>query len=456
MVGDTVLVAVQALKENWRRVRTRGLTLFLQAKQELSLPLNHHHNGHLFTSAFINIRGQTGLLISKQLQIEHFVKENNIDILNLQETNIENDTFSECNYLTSNYRIIVNNSQNKYGTASLVKNEFDVKNIAMDKEGRIIIFEVGDITFGNMYIYSGTDSTSRGKRENYFSEVIPQLLINQREFGIIGGDFNCITEKEDATHHPEAKTSPALKRLVKTFGWSDNFRALHPKSKSFSRYYKTDRGEGASRIDRCYQWGEITVQEAKYKSLAFSDHLALVTTFLLPDDIAKILSPRSRPFFKTKPAIVLDQKFKEELEVKMMEWQEVRKQGVDTLIWWEKLVKPGVRKLAIARSKKMNKEKRGYLNLILVRQAYLTSKVQLGMFSKLTELKHVHLLIEKWYEEECAKIAIQSRAEDIQQLEKIRIHHHEIHQQKRLRIPPFSNLIRIVVLLQGIKPVQSF
>ena len=140
----------------------------------------------------------------------------------------------------------------------------------------------------------------------------------------------------------------------------------------------------------------------------------------------------------------------------MMEWQEVRKQGVDTLIWWEKLVKPGVRKLAIARSKKMNKEKRGYLNLILVRQAYLTSKVQLGMFSKLTELKHVHLLIEKWYEEECAKIAIQSRAEDIQQSEKIRIHHHEIHQQKRLRIPPFSNLIRIVVLLKGMKPVQSF
>ena len=133
----------------------------------------------LFTSAFINIRGQTGLLISKQLQIEHFVKENNIDILHLQETNIENDTFSECNYLTSNYRIIVNNSQNKYGTASLVKNEFDVKNIAMDKEGRIIIFEVGDITFGNMYIYSGTDSISRGKRKNYFSEVIPQLLIRE-------------------------------------------------------------------------------------------------------------------------------------------------------------------------------------------------------------------------------------------------------------------------------------
>ena len=44
--------------------------------------------------AFINIKGQTGLHIAKQIQIEDFVKQNKIDIVNLQEINIENDTFS--------------------------------------------------------------------------------------------------------------------------------------------------------------------------------------------------------------------------------------------------------------------------------------------------------------------------------------------------------------------------
>ena len=96
------------------------------------------------TVGFINIRGQTGLTLSKQLQIEQFIRNNNVDILHLQEVNIEEITFSECKHITSSYNVIANNSQNKYGTASLIKNEFEAENIAMDKEGRVIIFEVGE------------------------------------------------------------------------------------------------------------------------------------------------------------------------------------------------------------------------------------------------------------------------------------------------------------------------
>ena len=77
----------------------------------------------------------------------------------------------------------------------------------------------------------------------------------------------------------------------------------------------------------------------------------------------------------------------------------------------------------------MNKERRNYLNLLQVRQSYLTRKIQQGQTSKLTDLKHVQLQIEQWYDEECAKIALQSRADDVQQSEKIRIYHHDIHQK---------------------------
>ena len=49
--------------------------------------------------------------------------------------------------------------------------------------------------------------------------------------------------------------------------------------------------------------------------------------------------------------------------------------------------------------------------------------------SRLSELRSVQLLIEAWYDEECAKIALQSRTDDIQHSEKIRIYHHEIHQK---------------------------
>ena len=103
----------------------------------------------------------------------------------------------------------------------------------------------------------------------------------------------------------------------------------------------------------------------------------------------------------------------------MEEWLVVKNHGVDSLLWWEKLVKPRIRNLALVRGKEMNKDRRRYLNLLLVRQAYLTSKVQQGIHGKLTELKHVHLLMERWYYEECQKIALQSRSDDIEQSEKI-------------------------------------
>jgi exonuclease III len=381
-------------------------------------------------TAFINIRGQTGLTLTKQMQIEEFIRQNSIDILHLQESNILEDTFIDCKLISSSYNIIVNNSQTNYGTASLIKNDFEVKNVAMDSEGRVIIFEVGGVTCGNMYLHSGTDGMSRGRRENYLAEVVPKLLINHKHLGYIGGDLNCISNKEDATHNPESKISPSMKRLVKTFNWTDSFRTLYPNDKVYSRYYNHERiGQGASRIDRCYHWGELKVQEAKYISLAFSDHLAHIVSYILPGIMSRIISPKSRPFFRTRPEVVVDSKFEESIQTSMVEWQEVKQQGVDVLIWWEKLVKPGIRKLAKERGYQMNKERRSHLNILLVRQAYLTRKLQQGNIFKLLELKQVQLQIEQWYSEECAKIAMQSRVDDIQQSEKIRIYHHEIHQK---------------------------
>ena len=171
------------------------------------------------------------------------------------------------------------------------------------------------------------------------------------------------------------------------------------------------------------------VREAKYISLAFSDHLGMVVSFTLPDHMTKMMSPKSRPLFRTRPEVVDDAQFRANLKTSMVNWLEVKEHGVDALIWWERLVKPGIRKLAMERGKELNKERRGLLNLLLVRQAYLTRKIQLGIMSKYTELRTVQLQIEDWYDQECAKISLQSRAEDIQQSEKIRIYHHEIHQK---------------------------
>ena len=45
--------------------------------------------------AYMNIKGQTGLDLSKQKQIEHILMKYKIDILNWQEINIDENSFTQ-------------------------------------------------------------------------------------------------------------------------------------------------------------------------------------------------------------------------------------------------------------------------------------------------------------------------------------------------------------------------
>ena len=227
---------------------------------------------NILTVGYINIRGQTGLPVAKQLQIEAFARNNHCDIFHLQEANILDETFSSCNLIQSSFNIIENNATNKYGTASLVKTDLNIDNIRFDSEGRVIIFDIGELTIGNIYLQSGTDAKSRASREKYCCDILPGLLINSQDSGCLGGDFNCIVDKKDATNYPESKMSKGLHRLIKLKGWTDSYRYLYPSSETFSRYYENSRAEGATRIDRIF--GHVTVIAAKYLPSVFSDHFA--------------------------------------------------------------------------------------------------------------------------------------------------------------------------------------
>ena len=382
-----------------------------------------------FRIAYLNCRGQTGFTVSKQLQVENFIKTYDVDILHLQECHIETDTFSSCRLINSSFTIIHNNSSSKYGTASLVKSTLPVEDVILHHSGRIILFNIGTATFGNVYLPSGTDAATRASRESLLGETIPNLLINSQTHGILGGDWNCITSKDDCTSFPEAKMSPCLKRLINTFNWKDTFRILQPLTQHFSHYYNIGAKAGATRIDRSYSFGEVSPTQSSYVSVAFSDHLAHIVNINLPSPISVMICPKSRPFYKIRPEIVRDEVFQDRLSSSMKEWQEVKSYGVPILIWWEVLVKPGIRKLALERGKEISKARRSFLNLLMMKQSFLTRKVHSGETRWLTALKEVQLRIEKWFDEELEKVKYQSKVDDIQCSEKVRIYHHEIHQK---------------------------
>ena len=188
------------------------------------------------TVAFINCVGQSRLPISKQLEIQGYVSTHRIDILHLQECKMDDDTFSQCSFITSNFNLFSNNKPDDsfYGTATLVRSDLEVTNIHTDNNGRAIVFDAAGCTWGNLYLPSGVNS--RAQREQYFSDIILAFLIRRLAQGAIGGTLNSIISLIDGNRNPQQKISPSCRNLARAFSWVDSFRALQPRALQYSRY----------------------------------------------------------------------------------------------------------------------------------------------------------------------------------------------------------------------------
>ena len=133
-------------------------------------------------------------------------------------------------------------------------------------------------------------------REKNYVTILVQYA---KDNGCIGGDWNSIVDSADATKNSNSKKSNGLSRLIRNFSWLDSFRVIYPNNAQFSRYYDiANSGEGASRLDRMYHYGNFEILDASYVGVAFSDHLALVVKIKAPNNFAKLRSPKRRAFYK--------------------------------------------------------------------------------------------------------------------------------------------------------------
>ena len=168
-----------------------------------------------------------------------------------------------------------------------------------------------------------------------------------------------------------------------------------------------------------------------------------------------LLLPQSRPLFKISPDVVHDELFKKRLEHEFAGWQQVKERGLAILAWWEIVVKPGVRRLAINRSKELNKQRRSQLNCLLLKQSFFTKELQAGDLARLGQLRDIKVRIMEWYENESKKVMMQTRVDDVQQSEKVRIYHHEQH-KKHIKKTAILKLQTENGLLVGHEACSSF
>lgn len=379
------------------------------------------------TIGYINIHGQTKLPQSKQNQIEYLVKEYEVDVLHLQETNIDESAFERCTFIANNYKVIFQNNDTGFGVCSLIHNKFSTSNELLHPSGRIIAFDIGNLTLANIYLPSGSESSAKNQREDLCGQTIPNMLLSAKKSGLIGGDWNCITHTTDCTHHPEPKMSPNLKKITSILKWKDTFRLLYPKTSTYSHFYcrqmtGTGLTQGASRLDRSYQWGELKTVSSEYIGAPFSDHMLHLVRVECPEATASVVN-KFKPYFKVRPETAKDEEFQARVQQIVQDWQRF-KEHIPLLIYWD-LLKKDIRQAAKQISRERAKEKKATLTFLMLAQTHLSRKVSKGNLALLPKLKSIQLRINDWFDDQAEKVKLHARLQDIQQSEKIRIFHHE-------------------------------
>ena len=169
-------------------------------------------------------------------------------------------SFIYCDYIIQNYNIIYNNNCTGYGVASLVHKRLAINNMLLHPNGRLILFDLDRVTHINLYLPAGQEAEARKSREDMISKDLPDYLLLAQADGVLGGDFNCVSNPQDLTHLVDHKISTNLQKLIRIKKMTDTFRHLQPKVKTFSHFYTWKCGDGSMkqgglRLDRSYSLG---------------------------------------------------------------------------------------------------------------------------------------------------------------------------------------------------------
>ncbi|EJF52781.1 exodeoxyribonuclease III [Saprospira grandis DSM 2844] len=182
-----------------------------------------------------------------------WVKENDIDIIGLQEAKALREQVDLEELQAAGYEHIYWHAAEKKGYSgvvvlSKVKADLEVQGMGIerfDKEGRVLRLDFGDWTLLNCYFPSGTSGSVRQEVKYDFLDSIydwVQELKKERPKILLQGDYNIAHEEIDI-HNPKRnhKTSGFLpeerawmSKWLEEGGFVDSFRQQHPEEQKFS------------------------------------------------------------------------------------------------------------------------------------------------------------------------------------------------------------------------------
>ena len=250
----------------------------------------------------------------------------------------------------------------KGGTAILIKRSLPITVIDLENsaDSRIMSLRLKycnqELHIVNIYAPSGNNFIN--ERENLFQNEILYYLRRNLSNTIIGGDWNCIINKNDSTTN-NCHMSNALTTLVRELRFKDVLFIKNRKIEFtyIKRNYK-------SRIDRIYV-NELAKSISNVKTIHtnISDHSCVSMTLNI-EGIPKY----GKSYWKLNTSLLEDPIIKSKFAIL---WTTLKLKIPDYLninVWWDSFTKQKIKEFFIREGKQVNQKRHGlikYLELCL-------------------------------------------------------------------------------------------
>ena len=279
------------------------------------------------------------------LQVIDFVRHRNLDIIALQEV-----CFASLPSCVCDYKLLVNPYSVRGGTAFLSKTSLDFAMHSAADSGRIMIGQIGSVSIINVYAPSG-NTYARDRKMFFRNELVPYL--NGLKRLVMLGDFNAVTRVEDrmdnGTH--SGKPDPDLRSLIAAFDLTDVWLKTCGLDNGYTRRGPTS----LARLDHIYATSDLTpaLSSVICQSVSFSDHSCLTCVLHAPE-LRVPQTPKVNKTWKLNKDVLTEEEFIVKIKCFFKSARRLSLYHSDKCLWWDTIVKPGIKRIAIHYCRRRN------------------------------------------------------------------------------------------------------
>ena len=383
----------------------------------------------------LNVNGFVDSTTKRSL-IFKFIRENNLDVICLQETHFNNnDNINEIfKDFKGQYFINSINKGRKLGVGILFKQGLNVNVIKTikDTEGRTLslLCQFNDDFLVNIVcIYAPNNIVERSE---YLANCNQFFVTNHNNRPvtdrIVCGDFNCIDNP--LLDHSGQKTATAtigareFNLVCNTHGLHDTQTHLHPNNQAFTHYSKAHKT--FTRIDKIFVSINLLhgLQKTNVSQCAYSDHRLVWVELINQETI------RKGPGLWVMNNSVLNDNAYKKLVSKFWEGWKLKKGGFNNLLIWWDIGKKRIKSLTIDYCKEKRRTERMYIQQLKQIEKHLLHLSEQKQLDDMTELISVQDKIKYFELKEFNGARIRAKVQEIEQGERCTSYFVNLEKQK--------------------------